>query len=271
MSDAWFTTLAAIRAGDPDWQAVAAYQRPISNLLARIAPGLPEAEREDVAQEVLLALRSQAIREYRPERGRFRDYLRGIVRNQVRRALRERRREARCDPDVFGEVPHHEWYLLDAEAWLLRGLARFQDRLAGGREADRQIFYCFSDRVLKGMTYAEIARREGISPGAVSRRLAKARRLFLRCLLDLELERGAGRWTEREREEVVRVVQRAFRERRPLEELVGRKLAHVLPLAEELLGDVRACFAGLASLDSSAGRTFLEALSEVLGVERPSE
>lgn len=264
VAETWFTTVAAIRAGEPDWQAIAAYRRPILGLLGRIAPGLPSDEREDVAQEVLTVLRTKAIARYAPERGRFRDYLRGIVRNLVRRALRERHRTASFDPDTLGEVPETEWSALDAEAWLLRGLARLQDDLVAGGKAEREVLYCFSDRVLKGMSYEEIARRERLSQGAVSRRLAKARQRLLRCLLEVELEQSESDLSERQRDRLVDAVQRALSERRPLDELLHRSVRQALPLAEQLLGDVQACFAQLTPLEAPEGQAFLRALAEVL-------
>ena len=52
MGSTWFTTLAAIRASDPDWEAIACYREPVARFLRRAYPRL----KPDVVQKVTFAL-----------------------------------------------------------------------------------------------------------------------------------------------------------------------------------------------------------------------
>src|SRR5580704_17073243 len=59
--------------------------------------GLQEADAADVSQEVLMqAARSLRNFEYRPERGRFRDWLGTVTRHRIGRFLRRQQRQVRA-------------------------------------------------------------------------------------------------------------------------------------------------------------------------------
>lgn len=99
-------------AGDEEaWRTFDARYRDLITRYAR-ARGLQEADAEDARQLVLMAL-SRSLRSfrYRPELGRFRDYLRTVVRNAttklLSRPISERRELWDGELEDF-ESPEHE-------------------------------------------------------------------------------------------------------------------------------------------------------------------
>ncbi len=87
-----------VRIRDPrdaaSWQAFVDLYAPLVYRYCR-RRGLQDADAADVGQEVLLQV-AQSIRtfEYRPERGRFRDWLGAVARSKVERWRRQRDRQA---------------------------------------------------------------------------------------------------------------------------------------------------------------------------------
>ena len=69
MGSTWFTTLAAIREQDPDWEAIASYREPVRRFLRRVYPRLPEDLAHDVVQEVLCAMHTSVVARFDPETG----------------------------------------------------------------------------------------------------------------------------------------------------------------------------------------------------------
>lgn len=261
--ETWFTTAAALQAGEPEWQALAAYRQPILRLARRVAPGLSLEETEDLAHDVLIELRAGAVARYSAQRGRFRDYLAGIVRHQVLAELRRRGRRAQSLEHALEGAPADVWRAFDAEAWLLTGLARFQREVLSQAQGP-EILYCFSHRVVRGLGYREIAAREGLSAGAVSRRLAAARDGLLAAFLDLELEELGLAPSARERGKLARALRTSLARQRPVEESLGSKLAVYQPALEAVVLQVRAALQLLPDLEAGPGREFLDALGEVL-------
>ncbi len=94
------TLLARLADGvDPD--AWADFQRRYGDLIIGFARryGLQDADREDVAQEVLLAL-SQSMGDFRydPARGKFRSFLKTLtMRTILRRSLQKLASEVQCN------------------------------------------------------------------------------------------------------------------------------------------------------------------------------
>ena len=115
--------MAAIRASDPDWEAIACYREPVARFLRRTYPRLATDLLQDVTQEVLCALRTGAVERFDAERGRFRDYLVGVVRNQVRRAVAQQP-DAAVDVDRVAAVAPEAVEVVALEAWLLRAVRR---------------------------------------------------------------------------------------------------------------------------------------------------
>jgi RNA polymerase sigma factor (sigma-70 family) len=271
MASTWFTTLTAIRAQDPDWEAIACYHEPVRRFLLRAFPGLPADLADDVTQEVLCAMRTSVVARFDPERGRFRDYLRGVIRNQVRKALAARRANGadealaavaapQVDPD---EVEH-----VDLEARLLLAVRGYHDELLGQGARGREVLYCLSGRLVDGLTYPQLAKREGVSLDAVKRRLQAARRGILRALLQGELAtagvelapKSVGALAERAAEAIAtgRELDVPWRLRR--EQVAAAE-------TERLVRRVRAARSRFPGLDSPDGQAFLSALAAILEPE----
>jgi RNA polymerase sigma-70 factor (ECF subfamily) len=71
------------------------YAPMVSGFVRRL--GLPDADAEDVTQEIMLIAQDALERGiYRPEKGRFRAWLFGVARNQAMIAHRNRRRPSRA-------------------------------------------------------------------------------------------------------------------------------------------------------------------------------
>lgn len=262
----WFTTLAALRAAEPDWQAIAAYREPIARFLARAYPGLPVDLREDVVQDVLCALRTSAVARFRPERGRFRDYLRGVIRNQVRAAVRARRRELPgLDPDALPAATSEDADAIDLGARLVLAVRAAHDALLAGGAAEREVLYCLSGRLVNGLGYEAIAAREGLSRDAVKRRLARARAVILEALLAEALREEGVELPPRALARLAREFATALSSRRPVEELLARAgPAPAVRVAADLAERVRAGRRWFPGLDSPDGRAFVSALRAVL-------
>lgn len=162
---------------------------------------LPEraAVREDLVQDVILELREGLGARYDANRGRFRAFLCGVVRNKVRE---HRRRRAPRSLDAIAEpavVEETDADALDLLAEVTASIRRWHDRWQR-REPLR--VYVLSGRIVAALSYSEIARREGISRDAVKRILAAAREDIVADLLahTLAVPVGASRspipWTE---------------------------------------------------------------------------
>jgi len=269
----WFTTLAAIRASDPDWEAIACYREPIARFLARVHPGLPSDLAQDVVQEVLCAMRTTVVARFDPDRGRFRDYLRGVIHNQVRRALAGRPQAAALDPDAVARVEEAQLESVDLEARLLQAVRRFHDGLVQGGPAERQVLYCLSDRLLDGLSYQEIADKEGLSLAAVKRRLQAARRGVITELLRCELEGAGLELRPRAEGRLAEAVQAAVASGRPVDDLARRvREPGATRVAQGLVDRVRAGVRRFPGLDSPDGQAFVTALRAILAeaeAERP--
>lgn len=262
----WFTTLSAIRACEPDWQEIACYREPIARFLARVYPRLALDLREDVVQEVLFAMRTSVVARFDPDRGRFRDYLRGVIRNQVKKALaKERAGPARLtlDPEAVMTVDAEEVEAVDLAARLVRAVRAFHDQMLQGKDAEREVLYCLSDRLIHGMAYAEIAAKEHISIDAVKRRLQAARRGILRALLRGALDDAQVTLAERKLNKLADKVAEAVASRRPVEEVVGGT-DDASRVAGALVEAVRSGVPRFPGLDSPDGQAFVTALEGLL-------
>lgn len=186
MGDYWLTTLSAIRERDPDWRAIAAYEAPVRRFLARRFPRLPLGEREDLLQEVLLAMRERIVPRYDAGAGRFRAYLQTSITNAVRDHLRRRRSHAPLEEGLVEEPSPDEGEhaldldaldldALDLEALLVRAVAEVHDRYAKGPEQDLSLVYVLSGVLVHGLSNKAIAKREGLSASQVKRKLQRAR------------------------------------------------------------------------------------------------
>ena len=180
MGNYWLTTLTAIRQRDPDWRAIAAYEPPVRRFLAYRYPGLGAAERDDLVQEILLAMRERIVPRYDPTAGPFRTFLLVAIANKVRDHYRRRRTPAELDeqlpdPDAAPSISDDEAGALDLEATLVWAIRDVHDRYATGSQADLSLVYVLSGVLVDGLTNKQIAKREGLSPDQVKRKLQRLR------------------------------------------------------------------------------------------------
>lgn len=266
----WFTTLTAIREAEPDWQAIACYREPIGRFLRHVYPRLPRDLHDDVVQEVLCAMHASVVARFDPDRGRFRDYLRGVIRNQVKRALTRERAAAgvsvdlsRIDPEQVMQASQDQVEAVDLSAQLVRAVRAFHDAKLGGAPEDRETLYCLSDRLLHGLTYAQIAAKEGLSTDAVKRRLQAARRGILRALLQAELDDRGLALDPRRLNALAESVASAVCSTRPVDDLLPRQDVEQA-VAADLVEAVRTGVRLFPGLDSPDGQAFVSALEGIL-------
>lgn len=180
MGEYWHTTLTAIRRGEPDWRAIAAYEPPVRRFLARRCPALGEAERDDLVQELLVAMRERIVPGYDPGVGAFRAFLQTAIVNRVRDHLRRRRAQGGLDADALASdvgPTEAEVDALDLEAAIVGAVRAVHDRHAAAR--DLELVYVLSGVLVHGLSNKEVARREGLSVDQVKRRLQQAREEIL--------------------------------------------------------------------------------------------
>lgn len=268
MGSTWFSTLQAIRAGEPEWEAIAHYREPIARYVRRTYPRLPADVAQDVVQDVLCAMRTHVVGRFDPDRGRFRHFLGGVIKNEVRKASAR----LRPSPALLTDPPTPEpnpLATVDLEARLVRAVRRAHDAWVEAGPTQQEVLYCFAGRLLEGLSYDALAEREGLSAAAVKRRLQTARRDVLRALIEAELEDAGVELPPRALNKLARAVQDALADARPLSELLGRRWKHpqASSAAASLVADVRAGLRWFPGLSSPDGQAFVSALRDVL--ERP--
>lgn len=146
-----------------DHEAWREFDRRYRELILRFARsrGLQPADAEDVHQAVLVGLaRTLPAFVYRPELGRFRDYLGTVVRNAVLRHLRgqESRPELLSSVDA-GSVPPEGEAAWDEE-WQLHHLRRAMEKL---RVTFHPASVAMFDDLLVGLGVEQVAARHGTS------------------------------------------------------------------------------------------------------------
>jgi RNA polymerase sigma factor (sigma-70 family) len=264
----WFTTLSGIARAEPAWAEIAHYLDPVRRFLAWRYPRIPEADRDDLAQEVLLAMSERLVAGYDRSSGRFRAYLQGAIRNKVADWMRARGRAAEPlgagDLELEARAPSaDEAAAIDLEALLLRAIRGFHDRHAGGDDDDLALVYCFGDRLLRGLPEADIAAREGVSRDRVKRLLVRARQEIFEDLVADALGRD-GRSADCARvADLVREGLRRPRERARLLEREPEQAAR--DAAAVLLAAVLAARSHFAGLGTEAARELLRGLEEIFG------
>ncbi len=190
MGSLWQTTCSALRdSREPDWEEVEDYREPIRLLLrARYARGFVD-DPEDLMQEILIAIRCQLFQRYDAQRGRFRDFLRGVVHNKV---LKRWRRAQRLRPMAHvGELPEvtdQDTCTVDLVAELLAALRRWHDQQLDRGDAGLRAIHVLAGRLLHGRSYQQIAEREELSRASIKRSLTASRDAIVGDLLRHTLE-----------------------------------------------------------------------------------
>lgn len=193
MSEFWQTTLSTIQRGEPEWQAIASYEGPIRRYLARRYARLPRAERDDLLQEILIAMREKVIPGYRADVGSFRSFLAISIRNVVLDHHRRQRPNldvAVHDPATDEGEADLDAETIDLEARLLAAVRSVHDHYARGGAADLGAVYVLSGALVHKLSNRQIAAREGLSLDQVKRKLQQVRaeiltHLFAGLLPDL--------------------------------------------------------------------------------------
>jgi DNA-directed RNA polymerase specialized sigma24 family protein len=176
-SSLWQTTCSAIRAGhDPGWDAIGDYRQPLLLLLAARHGWIPAAEREDLVHEILVDLAEGLARRFDPDRGRFRAFLCGVVRNKVLARWKRRRREVPLGPEDGEPAPiaEQDGEAVDVAAHVLGAVRRWHDRASAARDGMARV-YVMAGRLVRDAPLREIAERERLSIDAVKRILVGAR------------------------------------------------------------------------------------------------
>lgn len=166
------TIIARVQAGQIAEFAhlVSQYQNSLFRIVGNIAPS---AMVEDVVQEVFLTAFSN-IRHFDPTRGRFRTWLFRITRNCALNAFKKKR-ELPMAEDTIPIDPH-----TPMDDLLRREMFQQLDRAISQLNFQERVIFVLAE--LEGLSYAEIARIEGIRLGTVKSRLARVR-ARLRTLL----------------------------------------------------------------------------------------
>jgi DNA-directed RNA polymerase specialized sigma24 family protein len=140
-------------------------------------------DREDLVHDILLELHEGLARRYEAGRGRFRAFLCGVVRMKVLSHWKRARREAPLDEELEPAAPSEEpGEAVEVVAEVLGAVRRWHDRTSARPEGLPRV-YVLAGRLVRGESYREIARREGISVDAVKRHLAAAREEIVADLL----------------------------------------------------------------------------------------
>lgn len=167
--------LAHVQAGDSRKfeHLVRRYQNAIFRILQNL---VPKQMIEDLAQESFLTAFAQ-IRRFDPQKGSFRAWLFTITRNQAVNALRKKRETSLPETTalVDSRMPIDD--LLSKEVF-----TQLDNQLNAMTLQDRFIFVWAE---IEGLTYAEIARIEGLRLGTVKSRLARIRARLRKSLSQL--------------------------------------------------------------------------------------
>jgi len=267
----WFTTRSGLLRGGADerWRAAAEYADPLARLLERRYRWIPEGDRDDLVQEVVIEIQGALAERHDPSRGKFRALLQAVLARHVADRARKRRPEplsGEAESSLAAPPDEDDVRALDLETALVAAVREARDRLTQGKARDQDALYALVDRVVHGRADGEIARREGVSADAVARRLERARDEVFLALVRREvgLEEGTP---------ALALAAEAFKDglRRPREE---RERLAALPASarpEEvgaLLARVRAALPGLARTcegGTVAGRELRRGLELTLG------
>lgn len=268
----WFTTRSGILRNEAGWEHIAPYADPVARFLERRYPRLSAQDREDLLQDVLMAMKTHLIEKFDVTRGSFRPYLRTAIVNRVNDHYRRKKVRASTPDAPEPAAPEEDGSqdaideegadVLDLEACLLGALHAFHDKRAqSGKPDDLELLYTFSGALVEGLSNEEIAAREKKSRDQVKRLLQRAREEILQEFLvraapDIQKKAPLDRTAD--------LVRRIFREprrrQRILEAESNQLLAQAVGQFMERLDRARE---RLPVLVSTAGKEFEEALRAV--------
>jgi RNA polymerase sigma factor (sigma-70 family) len=268
--DAWFTTKSSIRRGEAGWEVIVPYADPIARFLSLKFPTLSQADRDDLTQDLLIAMKTQLVEKYDAAKGGFRPYLRTAIVNRVRDMFRRKavRKAGEIDDDAVpaAEVTEGELLAIDVEACLIGALQAFHDRVVQVGDPDGlEVLYAFSGCLIDGLSNDEIAKRESKSRDQVKRLLQRARAEVLEGFLKRavpELE-GSGLLPS-----CADLVRRALREpRRRARVIEAEKDRRLAAFADRFLDQLATARDHLPRLGTEAGADFERGLRAVFSDE----
>lgn len=249
----WFSTRSALfQGGDAAWQAVAAYGPALERLVARRYPWVRTHEREDLVHDLLIEVREKVLERHDPARGRFRALLQAVVQRRVVDLVRRRApppREEAALAALAAPAPE-ELVAMDLETSLVEAMSACRDRFTQGAGSDPQVLYALADRIVHGLSSAEIAARDGVSVDRVNRLLRRGREEVFRQLLARELELPAD---DPRLAGLVEVFREALRRPGDVPALLPRVEAGLREPLEELLARFRAGVAQFAGRRDAGG------------------
>ncbi len=180
----WQTTCKALRSSqEPDWDDAYDYRRPLQLLLVARYPWLASQDREDLVENVLLDIKQQLFARYLPDRGRFRSFLIGVVRNRLRQLCQKRNKEPQ--PVEFLNSPAIE--AEDAETVDLVAEVLGSTRAWCAQQQDARQVAILAERLLQGHKLREIAASLQLPLSSVQRLLQQAREEIVALLLERTL------------------------------------------------------------------------------------
>src|SRR5262249_36518793 len=130
--DGWFTTRSAIHRGEAGWETIIPYADPIDRFLAMRFPKLSQADREDIVQDLVVAMKTHLVERYDPAKGASRPYPRTAIVTRARDHYRRKavRNANEIDEDAVPapDVSESDMLAIDIEACLVGALQAFHDR-----------------------------------------------------------------------------------------------------------------------------------------------
>ncbi len=257
----WFTTRSALfRPGDEAWEEVARYEQPLRRLLARRYGHLPQHERDDLVQSVLIEIKEQLSGTFDRSRGKFRALLQTVVSRRVVDLMRQTRPASL--PEELRAPSPAELDALDLEAALVAAVSACRDHFSGGRHKDLAVLHALSDRLVHGLTSVQIAHKEGVSRDRISRLLAKGRDVIFQHLLASELPATGPAGLEQAMSAFKRMLRKPGAAQAELERLSDRGQAEQLG---EFWERFRAALPRFEGDLSAAGRELATGVELILG------
>ncbi len=259
----WHTTCSALRAGDePSWQDAWGYRQPLLLLIASRYRWVSESDREDLVEDILLDVKKHLFKRYLPDRGKFRAYLCGVVRNRVLALHRARRAlplEAVPEPE---ELPADEALAIDLVAEVLGAAREWCEQKRVERPEHVAVL---ADRLLGKKTLKEIASAHGMPISSAHAVVSAARQEIVARLLEhtfpARREGLAGLDWKALAERALRALARPRRQREEVARVAHPATRRDL---ETWLETMRGAIARLPGRTSAAGKDLCEGLEAIL-------
>ncbi len=194
MASFWHTTCTALRQGqEPDWEAIGNYRQPLLMLVRSRNRGERLGDSEDIVDDILLALKEKLHKRYDSHRGRFRNFLCGVVRTELLKRWKSRVEMLPLEdiPEPAAPSPQ-EGAAVDLVAEILVAMRDWHRRHLRGPERSKQRIYVVTGRLIKGLSNREIMAQEGLSLSSVKRILAEMRSAVIGGILDRTMQLDAG-------------------------------------------------------------------------------